>query len=93
MAFDPATPRTQDVLQWALALPEADRAVIADCLLESIHPDDVEAEGAPSLHPDWDAEIARRVAEIKAGRAKMVPWEDVNREAKEIIRRAQNNSL
>jgi putative addiction module component (TIGR02574 family) len=43
----------------------------------------------PILHPDWDAEIARRVAELDTGRAKTIPWEDVNREAQEIIDRAR----
>jgi putative addiction module component (TIGR02574 family) len=56
----------------ASELPANDRAELAGLLLESIEePPDVGVEEA------WAAEIERRMADYRAGRAKTVPWSDV----------------
>lgn len=64
-----------DVLKDALALPIEDRAKIAGSLIESLD-DDVVDDEAEEL---WSAEIAKRIADIDAGRVKMVPWSEVEK--------------
>ena len=64
-------------METALHLPRAERALLAERLLESL--DDTDADFA--LSPEWQAEIARRVAEIDSGKAKLIPAEDVFRNA------------
>ena len=56
-----------EVLEAALALPEDQRASVAEKLLASLDGDvDADAES------EWDAEIERRLARIEAGQAKSV---------------------
>ena len=47
--------------------------MIAGSLIESLD-DDAPDEHAEEL---WSAEIARRIADIDAGRVQLVPWSDV----------------
>jgi putative addiction module component (TIGR02574 family) len=63
----------EEILDDALALPEEARAMIAGSLIASLD-DHVVDEQAEEL---WSAEIARRIAEIDAGRVQLVPWSDV----------------
>jgi putative addiction module component (TIGR02574 family) len=66
----------------AKTLPPEDRARLAEELLESLEQDpDSEIEVA------WDREIERRVAEVEAGTAKLIPAEEVHAEARRLIRR------
>ena len=66
----------------AKKLAPEDRARLAEELLQSLEQDpDTEAEAA------WDHEIERRVAEVEAGAAKLIPAEDVHAEARRLIRR------
>ena len=62
-----------EILDDALALPVEARAMIAGSLIESLD-DDALDEHAEDL---WSAEIARRIADIDAGRVQLVPWSDV----------------
>lgn len=66
----------------AKTLPPEDRARLAEEMLESLEQDpDSEIEVA------WDREIERRVAEVEAGTAKLIPAEEVHAEARRLIRR------
>lgn len=66
----------------AKALPPEDRSRLADDLLESLEQASVsEAEAA------WDREIGRRVAEVEAGTAELIPAEQVHAEARRLVRR------
>lgn len=56
----------------AAELTEEERASLAGLLIESL-----EVEPDADVEATWSAEIARRVAELDAGTAKTVPWEDV----------------
>ena len=56
----------------ALDLDERERAMLAGLLLESL---DVEVE--EGVEAAWVAEIERRTAELDAGAAQAIPWEDV----------------
>jgi putative addiction module component (TIGR02574 family) len=62
-------------METALHLPQAERALLAERLLASLDTDDF------ALSPEWQTEIARRVAEIERGEAKLIPAEDVFRNA------------
>ena len=66
------TKQALELLQKALALPEADRAALAGSLLESLDQVvDADAELA------WKTEITRRIADLDSGKAKTVPWEEL----------------
>jgi putative addiction module component (TIGR02574 family) len=66
------TPSGQKVLEAAIALPDDERAELISALLETL-PDDA----AHDLDPEWEAEIAQRVADFDSGKDKGVAWEDV----------------
>ena len=61
----------------ALALPPAKRAQLVDKLWESLGD-----TTHPYLSEEWKAEIQRRCREIDAGKVKMIPGDQVMREAR-----------
>ncbi len=65
----------------ARALPPEDRARLAEELLASLQ-DDPESDADAA----WDAEILRRVEQVKSGTAKLIAAEDVHAEARQIYR-------
>jgi len=68
------SPETSDLLRRALALPDEERAALANTLLDSL-------EGtSKSVQEAWDEEVARRIEDLKAGKAVTVPWEQLHRE-------------
>jgi putative addiction module component (TIGR02574 family) len=56
----------------AAALTEEERASLAGLLIESL-----EGDPDPDVEAAWAAEIEKRVAELDAGTAKTIPWEEV----------------
>jgi putative addiction module component (TIGR02574 family) len=69
-------PEISDLLKRALALPVDERAALANTLLDTL-------EGATesvSIQEAWDAEVARRIEDLKADKAVTVPWEEPHRE-------------
>jgi putative addiction module component (TIGR02574 family) len=73
------TQRSTELLAEILALPKADRAELTDRLLDSFDGEDDPDGDAPDLHPEWDDEIARRLADYRAGKVTPIPWEEVRR--------------
>ena len=70
----------------ALALSIKERGELAHRLIVSL---DGEPEGTPEeIAQAWDEEIARRVAEIDAGTAVLIPQEEVFAEIDDILRKA-----
>ncbi|BDI06815.1 hypothetical protein CATMQ487_37850 [Sphaerotilus microaerophilus] len=63
----------EELTAQALDLPPEQRAVLAETLLESIEP-------APPLSPEWEAEIAQRIAEVDRGEVTCRPWSEVMQE-------------
>ena len=63
----------QNVIAEALRLSEAERLEVAEAVCESL-------EGPADADAAWSAEIQRRVAEIDAGRVKLVPWSEARRQ-------------
>ena len=68
------SPEASDLLKRALALPSDERAALANTLLDSLEPSNLSVEEA------WDEEVARRIEDLKSGRAVTVPWEQLHRE-------------
>ncbi|MBZ5567964.1 MAG: addiction module protein [Acidobacteriia bacterium] len=68
------SPEISDLLRRALALPVDERAALAHTLLDSLEVTD------ESVQQAWDDEVARRIGDLKAGKAVTVPWEQLHRE-------------
>ena len=64
-------PTTQEIIQEAQSLPVEERALVVDSLLRSLNSPD------PSIEKEWAAVAKRRLAELRSGRAKPVPGEQV----------------
>lgn len=68
------SPEVSDLLKRALALSIDERAALANTLFDSL-------EGThESVKEAWDEEVARRIADLKGGKAVTVVWEDLHRE-------------
>jgi putative addiction module component (TIGR02574 family) len=68
----------KQILQSALALPDVDRAAIAESLLTSLdQPDAV-------IDESWAAEAEERLAEFDAGRMKAIPAAEVFEELDDL---------
>jgi len=78
-------PTISEIAKAALALPEGERAELADLLTESL---DLPSN---SLHPEWAAELRRRVEEFDSGRVKAVSWEEVRRQIQGQLDRGQTS--
>ncbi|NLZ07359.1 MAG: addiction module protein [Phycisphaerae bacterium] len=72
---------TDELLNEAMSLPVELRAQLVDELLKSLNPTRAEIDEL------WAAEAERRVAEIEAGQAELIPGEEVF--AKLLKRRSQ----
>jgi putative addiction module component (TIGR02574 family) len=68
------SPEITDLLKRALALSTDERAALANTLLDSLE------TGSESVEEAWDKEVARRMADLKAGKAVTVPWQQLHRE-------------
>ena len=71
---------TEQLLATALALPQAERELLIDGLVASLNPMDDHPFGA-----EWREEIERRVEASRQGNARLTPWEQVKREARESL--------
>jgi putative addiction module component (TIGR02574 family) len=69
-------PKSQEVLEAALELPEKEREMLVDKLSASLHGGFASTE----IEQAWAAEIERRSAEIEAGRAVLRNWDEVRDE-------------
>ncbi len=69
------TPQVSKVLEKALTLSSQDRGLLIDRLVESLD----EGPAEEGVEEAWAEEIARRVDDIRSGKAKMIPREEVRR--------------
>ena len=68
----------QGIATEALKLPNNEREALIETLIASVVP--------PSpLHPEWEAEITHRLADIEAGRVALIPGEQVFAEVRALI--------
>jgi putative addiction module component (TIGR02574 family) len=73
------SPEVSDLLKRALALSAEERAALANTLLDSL-------EGTnESVQEAWDQEVARRMEDLKTGKAVTVLWEQLRRELLAIV--------
>ena len=70
------TPQVTELLEKALALSSHERGLLIDRLIESL--DDAPAE--EGVDEAWADEIKRRVDDIRSGKVKTIPGEQVLRE-------------
>jgi len=70
----------QELLKKALALPEKERADLASTLIESL--DDTVDKNAEAA---WQEEIHRRLEEVRSGKAKTTPWNDVRQKGRALL--------
>lgn len=71
--------KREEIASQALGLEAADRAALAHQLIESLDP---LAEDPEVVEKAWATEIERRIEEIRKGKAKLIPAEEVFREAR-----------
>ena len=76
----------KEIEKQALQLPLKERSELAHRLIVSL---DGEPEDSPeAIAQAWDEEIARRVAEIDAGTAQLIPHEEVLTEIDELLKKS-----
>ena len=73
------TPQVSELLEKALALSSQERGLLIDRLVETLDNEPAE-EGVEEA---WATEIKRRVDDIRSGRVKAIPGEQVLRELAE----------
>ena len=78
------SPRAQELLREAMALPVKERADLAAELLASL---DDASEDPAEVEAAWAAEIERRARRVMTGETAGIPWEDVRRRAEAELRR------
>ena len=74
------THEATELLKKALALPPEERADLASTLIDSLDAtvdDDVEAA--------WQEEIQRRMHDVRSGKVKTTPWEEVRDKAQKLV--------
>jgi putative addiction module component (TIGR02574 family) len=64
-------PSTADIIHEAESLPVEERAVVVDSLLRSLNPPD------PEIDRKWAGVAKRRLEELRSGRVKPIPGEEV----------------
>lgn len=76
------TPTLKAVETAALALSAAERAELIERLADSVLP-------ITPLHPAWEPEIRRRLADLDSGRTKAIAAEEVFAEMHAMVRTAK----
>jgi putative addiction module component (TIGR02574 family) len=74
------SPEVSDLLKRALELPVDERAALANTLLDSLETMDQSVQDA------WDEEVARRMEDLKSGKAVAVPWKQLHRELLAMVK-------
>jgi putative addiction module component (TIGR02574 family) len=78
------TPEVSKLLEQALALSAQERGLVIDRLIESLDEEPAE-EGVDEA---WSKEIKSRVDDIRSGKVKMIPGEEVLRRLAGRLRNA-----
>lgn len=64
-------PSTAEIIHEAESLPVEERALVVDFLLRSLNPPD------PEIDRKWASVAKRRLEELRSGRVKPIPGEEV----------------
>jgi putative addiction module component (TIGR02574 family) len=76
------TPQVSEVLEKALTLSTQDRGLLIDRLTESLD----EGPAEEGVEEAWAEEIKRRVDDIRSGKVKTIPGEQVLRKVAKKVR-------
>ena len=82
-------PEISELLKRALALPIDERAALASTLLDTLEG----SNESGCVREAWDAEVARRIEDLKAGKAVTVPWEELHRELLAMVNEGLPSSI
>ena len=63
--------KTKDLIGEAISLPVEERAMVADTILRSLNAPD------PAIDRKWAAVAKRRLAELRSGKVRPVPGDEV----------------
>ncbi|MGH9495389.1 MAG: addiction module protein [Candidatus Sulfotelmatobacter sp.] len=68
------TPEVSKLLERALTLSVEEQEALADSLISNLG-----GKVDEGVMAAWDAEIARRIEELDAGKVKTIPWEQMRK--------------
>ena len=71
----------KEIIQEAESLPIEERAIVIDALLQTLNPPDAE------IGAEWMKVAKRRLAELRSGKVKAVPGDDVFAKVRERFAR------
>jgi putative addiction module component (TIGR02574 family) len=74
------TEEAQKLFQKALSLPDHERAELAGNLLSSL-----ETAVDPDVDAAWQQEVSRRADEVRSGKVKTAPWDNVQQKARALL--------
>ena len=72
---------TKDIIREAATLPVEERVIVVDSLLRTLNPPDAEIDGA------WARIARRRLADLRSGRVKSVPGDQLFAKVKQRFAR------
>jgi putative addiction module component (TIGR02574 family) len=72
----------ESITRQAMTLAPEERTELIERLVDSVLP-------APPLHPAWQEELARRVAELDAGQVQAVPAHEVMARVRALIEQSE----
>jgi putative addiction module component (TIGR02574 family) len=75
------TPEASQVLERALDLSTEDRGALIARLIDSLDDAPIEA----GVEEAWAVEIKRRVDDLRSGKARLIPEEEVRRRARQSL--------
>jgi putative addiction module component (TIGR02574 family) len=76
------SPQASQFLERALDLSAKERGALIARLIDSLD----EGPADEGVEQAWEAEINRRVDDLRSGKAKTIPWEEVRRRAAALLR-------
>lgn len=76
------TSSAKKILDEAMGLPQAERRLLAEALLES-----TTEESEHEIDPAWRDEVLRRIEQVQRGEVQPEPWSEVRRQIREALAR------
>jgi putative addiction module component (TIGR02574 family) len=76
------SPEVDELLKRAMSLSPEDRGALAASLLDSL---DEGLEVDLDVEAAWQHEIVRRMEEVRSGKAKTIPWREVQQRAEAAL--------
>jgi putative addiction module component (TIGR02574 family) len=76
------TSTAKRLLDEAMHLPQAERRLLAEALLET-----TTEESEHEIDPAWRDEVLRRIEQVRSGEVELEPWSEVRRQIREALAR------